>query len=256
MFNVEFLNMLRDAETAFIVKEFPAGAKVLEIGGGTGQQAKLLHDHGFDVTSVDLAGSLYADDRVYDILEYDGKTLPLPDDSFDVVFSSSVLEHIPHLDDLHKEFARVCKPDGVMIHVVPRHTWRIVTSISHYITLWTMILLNFRHYWGKTWWPHRLLIAFYGNLCRAWRLIREKYLPERHGERGNVLTEIYYFHPAWWRRHFKKNNFIIIEDKQTEFLYSGDMVLGKRLSFPARRKLAKVFGASCHLFRLKVDPSS
>ena len=26
-------------------------------------------------------------------------------------------------------------------------------------------------------------------------------LPRRHGERGNVISELWLFHPRWWRRN-------------------------------------------------------
>ena len=39
MFNVEFLHVIREFEYTRIIERFSIGARVLEIGGGTGYQA-------------------------------------------------------------------------------------------------------------------------------------------------------------------------------------------------------------------------
>ncbi|MBK5260313.1 MAG: methyltransferase domain-containing protein [Thermoanaerobaculia bacterium] len=63
----------------------------LELGGGNGFQAKILHEWGNHVTSVDV---VVPDQQLhYPVQPFDGRTLPFPSESFDVVFSSKVLEH-------------------------------------------------------------------------------------------------------------------------------------------------------------------
>lgn len=43
---------------------------------------------------------------------------PLPAESFDVVFSSNVLEHIPpaELREIHRQIGRMLRPDGLVVH--------------------------------------------------------------------------------------------------------------------------------------------
>jgi len=48
-----------------------------------------------------------------------GEQLPLKADSIDVVFSSQVMEHVPHPWCFMQEITRVLKPEGVLILSVP-----------------------------------------------------------------------------------------------------------------------------------------
>lgn len=50
---------------------------------------------------------------------YDGKTLPFADETFDSLFSSEVLEHVPDIDQSLKEIRRVLKPRGRVLITVP-----------------------------------------------------------------------------------------------------------------------------------------
>lgn len=63
-------------------------------------------------------------------LGYDGGTLPYDDNTFDVVFSQQVLEHVrpAYLDAYYAEEHRVLKPGGVVVHQVPH---RLVPYDSH-----------------------------------------------------------------------------------------------------------------------------
>jgi ubiquinone/menaquinone biosynthesis C-methylase UbiE len=119
----------------------PGCGKLLEIGSGVGWQAKRFADVSYEVEAVDLKDSRYRDVRVCPVREYDGHHLPLPEKSFDIVFSSSVLEHIPHLELYKTEIHRVLKPGGKVVHVVPSATWRLWTSLAHYPYLIKMMFL-------------------------------------------------------------------------------------------------------------------
>ena len=54
-----------------------------------------------------------------DTPNYDGKTLPYPDNSLDFVFSSHCLEHISEPIPTVQEWFRVIKPYGYLITIVP-----------------------------------------------------------------------------------------------------------------------------------------
>ena len=128
MFDIGHLNDLRAVEIEEIAKHFPVGARVLEIGAGTGKQALELKNRGFDVEAIEIASSHYSDDRIFPIVDFDGRHIPFPDASFDVAFSSNVLEHIPDLTQTHAEIARILKPTGYAVHVLPTHVWRCLTG--------------------------------------------------------------------------------------------------------------------------------
>ena len=69
MFSIEFLHQIRRHEIAFVERHLPPGIRILEIGGGTGFQAKLLAEHGYDVASIDIPQSNYAEERVFPVLD-------------------------------------------------------------------------------------------------------------------------------------------------------------------------------------------
>jgi SAM-dependent methyltransferase len=54
----------------------------------------------------------------------DGR-IPFPDDSFDLVISNQVFEHVPDLDGVLDEVRRVLKPGGILLFLFPdRSVWR------------------------------------------------------------------------------------------------------------------------------------
>ena len=250
MFSLAQLEALRVAEIDKIASSFPAGARVLEIGGGTGTQALELHRRGFGVTAIEIPDSNYAANRVFPIKDYDGRTIPLPDASVDVVFSSNVLEHLPDLPRMHAEIRRVLAPGGICIHVLPTHTWRLWTTLTSYLEAVSFSVSSVPQLV-----PRALPSgAELRRLGQAWyRTARHTIglcLPRRHGERGNVVSELWLFHPHWWRQNFRSNGFAVVGDEPMGLFYTGEMLLGRRLGLRQRARLARVLGSSCHLFKL------
>lgn len=86
MFSIEYLNVLRAAEMNKIIQYFPPAARVLEVGAGTGRQATELASRGYSVEAIEMPDSKYAAVRLLDITDFDGRQIPFPDASFDVVF--------------------------------------------------------------------------------------------------------------------------------------------------------------------------
>lgn len=252
MFSVEFLNVLRAYELAFIERYLARGAKILEIGGGTGVQARELSSRGYDVVSIDLPASGYAHDRVFPIIEYDGRKLPFDDASFDIVLSSNVLEHVPDLGALYQEFERVLKPGGYGVHVMPTGTWRGWTIVANYVEMLQRIfplapgLLPRRLHWRE---GRRMLQV----LANAAKLVVVYGIPPRHGEFGNAFTEIRTFSRRWWLRHLDRHGYAIEAAEPMGLFYTGHMVLGMRLGMERRTRLAQWLGSSCVLYMVKFN---
>lgn len=250
MFSVEHLNAIRAAEMGRIAGLLPAGARVLEVGAGTGQQARLLAERGFAVEAIEIPNSTYDAARIFPITDYDGRRIPFPDDSFDVVFSSNVLEHVPDLPAMHAEIRRVLKPDGIAVHVLPTHAWRFWTTLSAFpagmqyaMTLRGQLLppMSIEAIYWKQW---------VGAWLRAARHLAAPFFQRRHGERGNLLSETWLFHPGWWRRNFEQHGFRILEEGPMGLFYTGNMVFGADWPLERRAALAPRLGSACHLFKL------
>jgi ubiquinone/menaquinone biosynthesis C-methylase UbiE len=248
--SLDHLDAIRAAEIDKIASFLPAGARILEIGAGTGKQALELQRRGFEVTAIEIADSNYAAHRVFPIQNYDGRTIPLADASVDAVFSSNMLEHVPDLSRMHAEIHRVLAPGGTCIHVVPSHTWRFWTTLTSYIEAISFSVSSIAQLIPRAP-PHSAeLRRLRQNWYRTARHAAGLCLPRRHGERGNVISELWLFHPRWWRRNFEEQGFAVVAHEPMGLFYTGEELLGFRLSLAKRKRLARVLGSSCYLFKL------
>lgn len=247
MFNVEFLHVIREFEYKTIISRFSSGARVLEIGGGTGYQAKRLTEDGYAVDSIDIPDSNYAGQHEFPVRPYDGKNIPFPDGSFDVVFSSNVLEHVTDLPYLQAEMKRVLKPGGVCVHIMPTGAWRFWTNIAHYVELVQRLLGLAPRLVPKGFSKYALRDAL--SVLRLMAGTAKHYaIVPRHGETGNALSEIATFSARHWMRHFSKHHFAMDEVTPIGLFYTGYMVFGSRLTIGARQKLANWLGSSCVIY--------
>jgi SAM-dependent methyltransferase len=252
--SLDHLHTVRDFEIDEVIASFPKKRRngeplrVLDLGAGTGRQSARLSSLGYHVIAVDLKSSAYAKNRDYPIIEYDGKALPLASGCIDVVFSSNVLEHVFNLSELLSETKRVLADNGRAIHILPTSSWRIWTTICHYPWLVLRAVKVFpkrgesaSETKSRAPKPASLRWVASGNL---WS--------ERHGERGTILTEAWYFSAPWWRRTFSKSGFTLQEDKPIGLFYTGCVLLGERLSVSNRSKLSACLGSSCRVYILKL----
>lgn len=99
----------------------PHGLTVLDVGCGTGRHALWMADRGANVTGVDFSNGMLAQLRAKPnanivVIEHDLTLgLPVDDTSVDLVTCALVLEHVPSLDPVFAEMARVCRPGGRII---------------------------------------------------------------------------------------------------------------------------------------------
>ena len=106
------------------------GARVLELGAGTGKNTAWLAAQAAHVTALDLSPAMLelARARVQsgsvDFIEHD-ITAPWPVEAgaFDVVLANLVLEHIADLGSVFAEARRVLKPAGAF-YISELHPWR------------------------------------------------------------------------------------------------------------------------------------
>jgi SAM-dependent methyltransferase len=129
-----------------------AGRKVLDVGCGNGYVLYHYARHGADVCGVDLTPTaVWLSNRRFELAGLsgqfdviDGKRLPFPDATFDLVCSMGVLHHISDPAPIVGEIHRVLKPGGQCIAMLyHRRSWK---------NLVTLRLLRLVHplYRGKT----------------------------------------------------------------------------------------------------------
>lgn len=246
MFNVPYLNELRLVEMERLASYIPAGAKVLEFGAGTGQQARFLTDRGFDVAAVDLANSTYSEHLVFPVRRYDGEHIPLEDHSIDVIFSSNVLEHVENVPAIMSEFRRILRPSGFGIHVMPTPAWRF----------WTFASGVANSAVAATHIPKELIKPAAGQ--SRWRALKQNVrtiaaglLPLGHGASPEGISELYTFSRRAWLNTFDKYGFDVVKDRPIGLFYTGHMLFGGRLSFSRREKLSRSLGSATRIYIVK-----
>jgi ubiquinone/menaquinone biosynthesis C-methylase UbiE len=105
-----------------LVEQYAAtGSTVLDLGCGNGNfvvqelPAKFSKKIGIDIGPHETRNNRWLDEIVYGNIEQ----LPFPNQTFDVVLSLWVLEHLEHPDHVFKEISRVLKPGGIFAFVTP-----------------------------------------------------------------------------------------------------------------------------------------
>ena len=251
MFNVDWLGKIREHEVQYFCGLMQPGiTKILEIGGGTGHQALAISELGFDIVSIDVASSTYVNDQVFPVSTYDGKKIPFENECFDLVISSNTLEHIQDLDKFQSEICRILKPNGFCLHAMLTASWRFWTSLTHYIEmLQRLIALAPRAIFNR---PTKQGFRDAGSVVALMARTSHSYLwPPRHGERGNFITELWYFSRCWWRGHFKRYGFAVCSTTPMGLFYTGHMLLNNHMPIKIREKLSGIFGSSCVLYEVR-----
>ena len=204
---------MRLNELSEIKKFLPNKKELLEIGAGSGFQAKVLESWGFKVKAVDLEESNYRNNKLFDITLYDGVNLPFEDSKFSIIFSSNVFEHIKDINHILNEIGRVSQGNATIILLMPSSSWRIWTSVTDFIKYWHS---------------------------------------RKHGvHSNNFIDEIYYFSRSWWIKKLSHVDYNLEYVATNNLFYTGNSFLGDLLPINLRKKISIFIGSSCNVFILK-----
>jgi phosphatidylethanolamine/phosphatidyl-N-methylethanolamine N-methyltransferase len=120
--------------------DIPDGARVLEVGVGTGLSLS-AYPNRTEVIAVDLSPAMLAqaqeeidrhDWSHITLKEMDAQNLEFPDEQFDYVAAFHVVTVVPDHERLIREMTRVCKPGGtvVIINHFRSHRWWIARFVD------------------------------------------------------------------------------------------------------------------------------
>ncbi|MEK7647789.1 MAG: class I SAM-dependent methyltransferase [Patescibacteria group bacterium] len=117
----------RYGDTLFLLQQFeqfaarlPAGAAVLDVGCGAGRATRWFVQHGYNVTGVDFSDTMLTLARQAapeaTVLSMDIRAVDFADATFDAVWSSFSIIHIPKADVARtlSGWYRALKPGGVI----------------------------------------------------------------------------------------------------------------------------------------------
>jgi SAM-dependent methyltransferase len=126
------------------VKEFGEEAEILEIGSGSGWFTILACRHGFRAVGVEVSWELVefarrrASEAGVEALfhETSAESLPLPDESIDVIYANSVMEHVRPWRESVREAFRVLRPGGLLFVGTTNKLYPISTEMDFPFYQW------------------------------------------------------------------------------------------------------------------------
>ena len=108
---------------ARVIGDKAGAAKVLDFGCGAGQIVKLLRDVHISAYGCEAfyggGASPVPDELSPFIFAMQGKVIPFPPCTFDVVINNQVMEHVDDIDAALFEIHRVLKPGGTVLSLFP-----------------------------------------------------------------------------------------------------------------------------------------
>jgi len=133
------------------------GARLLDVGCGRGDMLKAFQRADLQVQGLELhdyKSELLTDKKV-DLANFETDRFPFEDNTFDVVFSKSVIEHLHNPENFIKESNRILKPGGRIITLTPDWQTQIYifyndsTHVQPYTTVGLKNLLSMHDFTGS-----------------------------------------------------------------------------------------------------------
>jgi len=241
---------MEELETALEIFSNEKNLDILEIGGRDGFQANIISKKGHKVTSIDINP---LSPQIHLVQKGDITKLDFADDSFDLIYSSNMLQEIYNIDKAFMEMKRVLKKDGIIIHIVPSSWWSIITNFWHYCLIPKYLIKS-----------NKIQQIFNSKKVTNIDIQNNKEENKNSksttnlkklffhplGTNTSFIHEIFYFSKFYWKKLFKKNGFNMINEKNCPYFYSAYSVFDfKFLNF--RKFLASLGITSCYCFVLK-----
>ena len=135
-----------------VIRYAPSGSRILDLGCGNGISSRLLNQADFDVVGTDIS-ALFLEEaqewenpklryQVCDVLE-----LPFENNSFDVICSNELIEHLPDVETALTEMIRVVRKGGKVVLSGPN----LCSPITPFLD-WIRMMFGKpgRPVWGET----------------------------------------------------------------------------------------------------------
>jgi len=156
---------------------------ILDLGCGEGEIARALFGKGVIDVGLDNEAEMVKKakkSQVYKkVILGDAQNLSFKKESFNLVFSNCVVEHIPDINKVLKEAARVLKKNGLFVFTVPSDKFGDYLFFSQFFK--------------------KIKIPFLAKLYAIFR--------------NRQLKHFHCYSQKFWQQKLRKNNFILIESK-------------------------------------------
>lgn len=203
--------------------------QALELGAGRAIQSKLLTTCTRHVISTDFKPNILNHPPCagieYRVCDAEQVAQVFPRHAFDVVFSSNLLEHLPHLDQALRGIHDILKDDGITIHVMPSPFFKILEFLGYYPGLIVYLLEGITKKGGFTKLRKRIrgkpeptALCLGENNLKVDRpqrsLVRKLIWPAPHGVSKRHRDEFYAFSVQRWKQEFVKHGFTVVKVKK------------------------------------------
>ena len=211
-----------------VIRYAPKDSKILDLGCGNGISSRLLNRAGFDVVGTDISPLFLEDARNWESLHDKPKLryqvcdvleLPFEDESFDVICSNELIEHLPDVETALKEMVRVVRKGGRVVLSGP-NLCSPLTSLFDWARL--MCGKSGRPVWGET--KQQAWQQFKQN-CRLY--LRKKFYSKKQAKQsinyiyrnpdlqenaiGGDADSAYLANPIDLAQFFEQNGFRIVK---------------------------------------------
>ena len=215
---------------------------MLDFGCGAGGLVERLAARGYSIEGCDIktfwdTGAPVASRLA--VISHDPYRLPFDDRRFDVVISTSVLEHAQNKEELFQEIHRVLRPGGVAIHLYPSK-WYLPIEPHIYVPLVNMFWPNCPKWWLSFW---------------AWAGIRNEFQQQKPWREVSAINQQYCRDGLsyWSHAAYRKLSMAVFghySDETTFFVqrgYGGAAKGLRRLPIPA-----SLAGTICSTLRMSL----
>ena len=240
--------LIRNGELITALKLFPKerNLKVLEIGGRDGYQAELISKNGYNVTSIDINP---LSPQFHPVQKGNITKLDFHENSFDIIFSSNMLQEISDIEVSFMEMKRVLKKNGIIIHIVPSSWWSLITNFWHYCFIPKYLIKSkkFQHTFNSNIKKENSnKESLNGGNDSSKKNLKKLFLHPL-GANTSFMHEIVYFSSFYWKKLFFQNGFKVTNKKNCPYYYSGYSIF-KFKFIKLRKFLAKIYFPSCYCF--------
>jgi ubiquinone/menaquinone biosynthesis C-methylase UbiE len=208
--------------TTWVSDFVPKGAKLLDLGCGTGASSIMLSSKDYKVFGLDLSKLFIDQERksAASFLVGDALELPFASSEFDAVSSAALLEHLPDAAQALEEMLRVLKKGGYLLILAPNPC-----SLTMPISDWVRLSL------GKTGRPYfaedkeQAIGWLFKNLkLNAMKILTREVrfhyvVPDLSVESGGDHDMVYYASPLDVRRFLRKNGARIVSWSGVRFRF-------------------------------------
>lgn len=200
--------------------------KVLELGAGDGCTSTVLAKYTDQLICTDINPERLTETNHhnirFEICDAEEVGEIFEDKEFDMVFSSSLLEHLPDCERALRGIHKILADDGISIHFMPNRCWKLATIVM-YIPNKIAVGIDkilagqiFKRRPGHKWFrPHKQ--CYGGNNIKVGRrrqfFLSKLFLPRIHGASSNTITELIAFGKKQWIKKFESAGFRVLSVK-------------------------------------------